>query len=114
MIRLPEIWFSIIDGATERPATWVPYRCFARILPVFMFTSISAMQQACELAKPPIAIPRPVRMTPVCLTEFATRGCHFASVAADVSTSRHWLKPSFTFCCVMFWSRNWYGSMFAT
>ena len=36
------------------------------ILPVFLFTWMSATTAACEPAKPPSAMPRPVTMLPVC------------------------------------------------
>ena len=74
MIRAPDCWFSIRDGATERPATCADVMCLATILPDFMLTSIVAATAAWEFANPPRAMPWPVRMSPVCLTEFATRG----------------------------------------
>src|SRR5262249_6691333 len=93
------------------PATCEAYMCFATILPDFMLTSISATMPDCEPAKPPSAIPRPVRMFPVCLTEFATRGVQFAACATAFSESRHCHWPPPVVADEMFCRRNWYGSM---
>ena len=102
-----------------RPATTATYMCFATILPVFTFTSMSATFAACELAKPPIAMPRPLRISPVCFTELVTLDCQFAAFATPVSASRHCQRPGFPVvtpapvpsgAVLMLFSRNWYGS----
>ncbi len=90
--------------------------CVATILPVFMFSSISATTPACELANPPSAIPRPVRTVPVCGVEFATLGCQFAELRdlARARSSTASLPGRRSAAAVlMFCSRNWYGSIFA-
>jgi hypothetical protein len=46
MIKAPDCWFSIRDGATESPATWADVACLVTILPDFMFTSTSTATAA--------------------------------------------------------------------
>ena len=107
-------WFR----AAIRPATTATYVCLTVILPVLMLTSMSATFAACELANPPIAMPRPVRITPVCFTEFATLGVQLAAFATAMSESRHchWPGVAFAVCVptpvpsgavLMLFSRNW-------
>ena len=76
------------------------------IFPVRLFTSMSATTAACELAKPPIAIPRPDTMFSFERLEAATRGCQPAMLAAAARASRHCPKPSFTCAVAMFCNRN--------
>src|SRR5262249_9739573 len=96
--------------------------CFTTILPVLTLTSMSATFAAWELAKPPMAMPRPFRIVPVCLVEFATFGCQFAALATALSASRHchwpgavpatdWPAPVPSGFVEMLFSRNWYGSL---
>ena len=73
MTRLPIIWFSTPGEVDGEAGVLRRVRCLTVILPVFMFTSMSATTPACEPAKRPSAIPRPVRDVAGRLTEFGRR-----------------------------------------
>src|SRR4051812_35682229 len=90
------------------------------ILPLLMLTVMSHTLQIMVFANVPRAMPRPLRTSPVCLTELATFGCQF-DIWADLTSTffqrSHvravrplaWSDAS----VATFWRRNWYGSMFA-
>ena len=80
------------------------------ILPVFLFTVTSATIAGKELAKPPIATPRPLTTLPLPSFDAATFGFQFAAFATASSTPIQRALP-FVWVASMFWIRNAIGSM---
>src|SRR6266567_717451 len=101
--------------------------CLTRILPVFLFTSISTTtaENVAGHARGPNETPRPVTTVSLERFEAATLGCQLDAVATAFSTARKrsWKRqvtgtaPAWTLplSCVFltFWRRNATGSIFA-
>ena len=113
----PSSLFSLPAGYTIRPASPATCSCLAMILPVFLFTSMSATQPRHRVrVELPNAMPRPV-------TTLALERFEAATLRLPVRVLRHVgehvLPPlrdvrNRLVGVAMFWSRNATGSIFAT
>src|SRR5581483_7860389 len=74
---------------TEMPLFWAIQTCFARILPVFLFTSMSATSATWLEANVPMPMPRPVTTSPFWRFDAATFGFQPAAIVAASSTESH-------------------------